>query len=503
MDKPLPNLIIIMLDQLSGALFDDQGLPAPFLHMPNIRKLAEGGLRFSKAYTGSPLCTPARGVFMTGQLPSATGIYDNAAYFPSNLPTYAHYLRLAGYQTSLVGKMHFIGADQLHGFEERLTTDIYPADFGWTPDYREPHKRIDWWYHNMDSVLEAGIATTTNQLEFDDEVAHFAKAKLYDLARGRDPRPFSITISFTHPHDPYRCRKSYWDLYEGCDALMPTIGRLQDKAYDPHSKRILESLTAFDHIPNDEQIAAARRAYFGNISMIDAHIGEILDILEQTGQQATILFTADHGDMLGERGLWFKMSFFEGSARIPIVIHGAGIEAGVCHHPVSQLDILPTLLDMIGQESEATNYKGHSLLQDQQKRPHPVMMEYMAEASCTPMVAVVDERYKYTYCLADPPQLFDLANDPHELKNLANDPNFAKICERFEQYIKDYWDLNALHQQIMQDQQRRHLVHQALTIGKTTSWEYQPFSDAGQRFMRNHMDLNVVEQNQFAPNKGQ
>ena len=109
------------------------------------------------------------------------GVYDNAAEFASDIPTYAHHLRRAGYYTCLSGKMHFVGPDQLHGFEERLTTDIYPADFGWTPDYRKPGERIDWWYHNMGSVTGAGIAEISNQMEYDDNVAHEAKMKIYDL----------------------------------------------------------------------------------------------------------------------------------------------------------------------------------------------------------------------------------------------------------------------------------------------------------------------------------
>lgn len=131
-----PNILILMVDQLNGTLFPDG--PADWLHAPNLKKLAARSTRFKNAYTASPLCAPGRAAFMSGQLPSATGVYDNAAEFASSVPTYAHHLRRAGYQTCLSGKMHFVGPDQLHGFEERLTTDIYPADFGWTPDYRKP-----------------------------------------------------------------------------------------------------------------------------------------------------------------------------------------------------------------------------------------------------------------------------------------------------------------------------------------------------------------------------
>ena len=129
---PAPNILVVMVDQLAGTFFPDG--PAPFLHAPNLRALAARSARFANAYCASPLCAPSRASFMSGLLPAATGVYDNAAEFSAEIPTFAHHLRRAGYQTCLSGKMHFVGPDQLHGFEERLTTDIYPADFGWIPD---------------------------------------------------------------------------------------------------------------------------------------------------------------------------------------------------------------------------------------------------------------------------------------------------------------------------------------------------------------------------------
>ena len=142
---------------------------------PALTELAGSGVVFDAAYTASPLCAPARASLMTGLLPSRTGTYDNAAEFSSEIPTFAHYLRGAGYRTVLAGKMHFCGPDQLHGFEERLTTDIYPADYGWTPDWDRPGDRPSW-YHDMSSVTDAGPCVRSNQLDFDDEVAFAARA---------------------------------------------------------------------------------------------------------------------------------------------------------------------------------------------------------------------------------------------------------------------------------------------------------------------------------------
>jgi choline-sulfatase len=219
-----PNVLVLMVDQLAGTFVPDG--PAAFLHAPNLRALAARSARFTNAYTASPLCAPARASFMSGLLPSRTRVYDNAAEFASDIPTFAHHLRRAGYRTCLAGKMHFVGPDQLHGFEERLTTDVYPADFGWTPDYARPGERIDWWYHNLGSVTGAGTAEITNQLEYDDEVAYHATAKLHDLSRRQDVRPWCLTVSFTHPHDPYVARQRFWDLYEDCPALLPEVAAI-------------------------------------------------------------------------------------------------------------------------------------------------------------------------------------------------------------------------------------------------------------------------------------
>ena len=180
-----PNLLLLMADQLTPRALRAYG--GKVARTPNIDALAKAGVVFDSFYCNSPLCAPSRFSFMAGQLPSRIGAYDNAAEFPADIPTFAHYLRSAGYLTLLSGKMHFCGPDQLHGFEERLTTDIYPSDFGWTPDWRHFEARPPW-YHTMDSVTQAGSCTRTNQIDFDDEVVYAARQKLFDLARGRDKR---------------------------------------------------------------------------------------------------------------------------------------------------------------------------------------------------------------------------------------------------------------------------------------------------------------------------
>lgn len=496
-----PNILIIMVDQLSGTLFPDG--PADWLHAPNLKALAARSTRFQNAYTASPLCAPGRASFMSGLLPSRTKVYDNAAEFASDIPTYAHHLRRAGYQTCLSGKMHFVGPDQMHGFEERLTTDIYPADFGWTPDYRKPGERIEWWYHNMGSVTGAGVAEITNQMEYDDEVAYNATRKIYDLARGQDARPWCLTVSFTHPHDPYVTRRKYWDLYEDCDHLLPEVPAMDYDDHDPHAQRIFDANDWRSFDITDENIRRSRRAYFANISYLDDKIGEMLAVLKDTRQEAIIVFVSDHGDMLGERGLWFKMNFYEGSARVPLMISAPDMQPGLVASPVSTLDVTPTLAALAGVSLTeiAPWVDGESLVPLGQggERTSPVLMEYAAEASYAPLVATRYGKWKYVRCALDPDQLFDLAADPHELLNLADVPAHAGTLAQLRAKSVARWDLAVFDAEVRQSQARRWVVYEALRNGDYFPWDYQPLQKASERYMRNHMNLDNVENDQRFP----
>ena len=493
-----PNILIFMVDQLNGTFFPDG--PADWLHAPNLKRLAARSTRFANAYTASPLCAPGRASFMSGLLPSRSRVYDNAAEFAADIPTYAHHLRRAGYQTCLSGKMHFVGPDQMHGFEERLTTDIYPADFGWTPDYRKPGERIDWWYHNMGSVTGAGVAEISNQMEYDDEVAYEATRKVYDLARGKDARPWCLTVSFTHPHDPYVARKKYWDLYEECAHLLPEVPAMAYEDHDPHSQRIFDANDWRKFNITEDDIRRSRRAYFANISYLDDKIGEVLEALEGTRQDKNtiILFVSDHGDMLGARGLWFKMSFYDGSARVPLMIAAPGMAPGRVDAPVSNIDVCPTLCDLAGVSIDeiAPWTEGQSLVPLGQGavREAPVAMEYAAEASYAPLVSLRQGQWKFTRCALDPDQLFDLDADPHELTNLAEDPAHAETLRRFGDMADSRWNLDAFDAQVRESQARRWIVYEALREGGYYPWDYQPLKKASERYMRNHMDLNVVEE---------
>jgi choline-sulfatase len=500
LSRTQPNILVVMYDQLAPSALGCYGNPA--VRSPHIDALASSGVVFDAAYANSPLCSPARSCMLTGQLPSATGGYDNASYWPSTIPSVAHYLRAGGYRTVLTGKMHFVGPDQLHGFEERRTTDIYPADFGWTPDWRHPEERIDWWMHNMSSVFEAGVFEVTNQLLYDDEVGHQAVRALHDIARQDDGRPFFAVASFTHPHDPYQARQRYWDLYDGIDIPMPAVSAADVRGADPHGDRLAHMCDwGTAEIP-EEAVRRARRGYLANVSYVDEWTGRLMDTLRalELADDTVVVLVSDHGDMLGERGHWYKMSFFEGSARVPLVIHTPDRFKPVrVAEPVSLVDFLPTMLDLAGlSETESVDeLAGESVLPlcdgTGASSPRTVIGEYLGEGAVAPIVMIRRGTWKFVHSPGDPDQLYDLQADPNELANLAADPAHAAAVAEFRAEVAQRWDLEALRQQVLTDQARRRLVTTALRSGRFTPWDYTPPRDDTGEYMRNHLDLYDVE----------
>ena len=491
-----PNILIIQADQLTaGALACYGGQVAKTPHMD---RLAAEGVVFDSFYTNSPLCAPSRFSMMSGQLPSAIGAYDNAADFAADIPTFAHYLRAAGYQTYLSGKMHFCGPDQLHGFEQRLTTDIYPADYGWTPDWAHFEQRLSW-YHVMNSVTEAGPCTRTNQIDFDDEVVYQARQKLFDIARSKDERPFCMVVSMTHPHDPYTTPQEYWDRYADATIDPPTVSMTFDEM-DPHSKRIHHVIGLGEKSPTAEQIIDARRAYYGSIAYVDDQVGALVKTLKDArlSDNTIVIVTSDHGDMLGERGLWFKMTFFEGGCRIPLIVHAPQHYAPhrVATH-ASLVDRLPTVVEMgTGEPFQAiVPIEGQSLVPALKGSPvrDEVIGEFMGEASIAPIIMIRRATQKFIHCPVDPDQLYDLQTDPLELHNLAQEPAYAAVVTAYRAEIAERWDLDGLHHSVLASQRRRHFVYDSLRQGRYTPWDHQPFQDATKAYIRNDQELNDLE----------
>ncbi|MBT5190612.1 MAG: choline-sulfatase [Gammaproteobacteria bacterium] len=492
-----PNILLVMADQMAAPATPWHG--NSIVKMPHLSGLAETGVVFDSAYCNSPLCAPARYVMMAGRLPTRMGALDNASEFSAEIPTFAHYLRDSDYRTVLSGKMHFCGPDQLHGFEQRLTTDIYPADFTWTPNWRDPEQKLHW-FHNMDDVLQAGQCFRSNQLDYDDEVIFNARRFLFDHARGNDERPFCLVASMIHPHDPYITLPKYWDLYEGADINLPNV-RLNEETEDIHSGRLRRIYGADEVEVSDEQIRRVRRAYYGSMSYVDEQVGALLQALRECGyaDNTIVVFTADHGDMLGERGLWYKSSFHEWSARVPLIVHApAEFSPARVDASVSLVDILPTLAT-IGNGGEEPEYftpiEGRSLIPQLSGGVghDEAIGEYFGEGVSYPMFMIRRGRYKYIGSREYPCQLFDVSADPDEVNDLVGSDTHKDIVEGFRTEMNDRWDAEAWREVAIESQDRRLAIGDILKIGVNTPWDYYPGRDYSREYVRNTVDLWELE----------
>ena len=241
--------------------------------------------------------------------------------FSSDIPTMMHFLRHAGYRNIVSGKTHFIGADQSHGFDRRLTTDIYPSDFAWSIDWR-PHVE-----HRIGTSVKklevSGLCRTNNQILFDAEVQFRAIEFLRYEALEPQEKPFFLHVSYTQPHESYQSVPKFWDLYDDVEIRLPEQG--EDAEADRHPvTRWLKIHHGIDQFPpSDHTIRASRRAYYAMITQIDEYVGEIMAELAHLGlvEDTIVLFCSDHGDMVGERGMWFKRNFYDKSVKVPLIVH--------------------------------------------------------------------------------------------------------------------------------------------------------------------------------------
>ena len=480
--KPMtsPNILLFMVDQLTSFVLNSYG--GTVCKTPHIDTLAARSTVFEHAYCPYPLCAPSRFGMMAGRLPSQIGAYDNGAELPAATPTFAHYLRLHGYYTSIAGKMHFVGPEQYHGFEERLTTEIYPADMSWTPtpDFRDFNKDEEREYtfgvSTIDTVKDAGPVVRSMQIDYDEDVIHHAGRELYTRARSDDKRPFLLTVSLTQPHDPYVTTDEYWNLYSEAGIDDPQVPFIPVQDRDEHSQSLYYHYGQDKCELSESDYRNARRGYYGMISHIDALFGRVMQALETSGlsDNTAVIFSSDHGDMIGERGMWFKKTLFNPAIQIPLIIHHPQHAPGRVSAPVSLIDIFPTLCDMAGITDINTEIQGRSLLPALQGESvtGPVFAEHIDGGTSAPRVCVIDKQMKLTLSRAYPAQLYDLAADPLELNNLAgqNHPDEARLT----QIAESKWSLDTLLDSVIRSQTERKLVDSALAKGRQERWDFVP-----------------------------
>ncbi|WP_127582923.1 arylsulfatase [Paenibacillus koleovorans] len=430
-----PNVLLLMTDQHRGDAAGCYGNPV--LETPYIDWLASRGTLFTSAYSPSPSCIPARACLLTGMDPWNTGILGTGngqgpmgVGFEHTLPGE---LSKAGYHTHGIGNLHFFPQRSLNGFHSTQLDEEGRGDPGFVSDYREwfeDNKTGD--YDIVDHGLDwnSWIARPYHAPEFIHPTNWTVNESIRFLKR-RDPsKPFFLKTSFTRPHSPYDALPYYFDLYMSKSLPRPYVGDWS-AIHDVPADAVKPD--AWRGKRSEEEIRRARAGYYGSISQIDHQIGRLMMFMRRTDllRNTIVIFTSDHGDMLGDHHLWRKTYAYEGSARIPMIIclpesHEGSIRKHV-DLPVTLQDIMPTLLDALGLDIPAS-VDGMSMM-NLIRGNRTAWREYVHGEHSTcyseeqEMQYVTDGKWKYIWFpRLGTEQLFHLSDDPEECRNLIEEP---------------------------------------------------------------------------------
>jgi choline-sulfatase len=449
------NVLFIFSDEHDPRYMGASG--HPFVQTPNLDRLAASGTRFANAYTPCPVCVPARASLATGRYVHEIGYWDNAIAYDGRVRSFGHRLQDAGMRVESIGKLHYRSAADATGFD-RQHEPMHILDgigqlWGSVRDPMPPKAGRSALYDKVGPGL-------SNYNRYDQSIETHAHAWLEARAAEPDPKPWLLMAGFVAPHMPLVVPQEYVDRYPLDRIPMPKLLPRDGHERHPWVERMA---TFWDHdatLGSDERRKLAIACYFGLITYLDERVGRLLATLDRTGLAATtrIVYSTDHGDNLGTRGLWNKDVLYRESTGIPLIIAGPDVPAGhVSRTNVSLVDLYPTFLAAMGvppRADEAT-LPGRSLLDvavapDDPRRT--VLSEYHAVGAETGAFMLARGRYKFHYYVAYPPELFDLDADPEETRNLAADPAYGEIVAQFEAELRTMLDPEAVDRRAKDDQ---------------------------------------------------
>ncbi len=446
------NLVFILSDEHNRKISSCYG--HPLVMTPNLDELAKSGTRFEAAYCNSPICVPSRASLATGRYVHETGNWDNASPYTGEPASWHALLRARGIDVVSIGKLHFRGGDDYGFSEELLPLHVVGGKGDLKGLFRKelPPKR-----GTGDLARQAGRGTST-YWEYDERIADAARQWLEKRSLSGNQNPFVLFISFVMPHFPLVAKDSYYDLYEKYD-LSSLTHRLNASPPDHPTLKRMASYFDYDAHFDDESRAAALRAYFGMVTRLDELIGAILSTLRDSSfpHDTNILYTSDHGDSLGNRGMWGKSNMYEDSVGIPMILTGKGIPAGkVVEAPVSLIDVAPTAARMAGLELSQSGFRGNSLVDIANGKiaDRVVLSEYHAAGSDTGQFMIRKDRWKYIAYVGSRPQLFNLEDDPDELVDLSSRPDCAEILAMLDGELRAICDPEMVTDKAFADQEQ-------------------------------------------------
>ncbi len=456
-----PNLLYIHSDQHSAFVTGCYGDTAA--ETPNLDRLAARGAALENVYCPSPICVPSRMSMLTGRFPHENDVWTNTHILDSGIPTFAHAMGAAGYDPVLIGRMHSVGPDQLHGYSQRLVGDHGPnypggggANHGMLHGTAGP-SRV--------SIRKSGIGQSAYQVH-DEDVTASAVGYLDRLGvqsrAGTMSKPFSLSVGFMLPHQPFVARREDFERFAGRVPPPQTPAAFTDDLH-PHFNKWRQDCGIVD-VP-DQEIQRARTAYWALVYRMDVMIGQILEALKVNGfeDDTLVIYSSDHGEQVGEHGLWWKQTFYDDSAKVPAIVAWPGriSEGSRIGRVVSSLDINATMIEALGGPPLPTS-RGRSLLPLFEDAGDPnwedvAFSEYCTDSGCLQRMIRTGD-WKLSYYHGQPSQLFNITEDPQETNDRIEDPELSDLVKELTDRVLEGWDPEVVWQRIQMKQKETHVL---------------------------------------------
>ena len=443
-----PNILVIMTDQHSkhflGCADND------LVRTPNLDRLAAQGMRFTNTYCGAPVCVPSRMSFMTARTPSRNRVWGNHHILSSGIPTWAHALGASGYETALIGRMHFVGSDHRHGFEHRPIGEYSAHHPGMSVQGGNQWTKYSGITSGQDraAVEIAGKGTTSYQW-YDEQVTATACDYLAAHSNQAD-RPFAALVGYVLPHCPFVAPAELFDYY---------YDRVPIPEIEPHQPPTVQRYRAHRRILEPplpaERIRVALASYYALCDYSDQLIGQVLDAVDKNGltEHTLVIYASDHGEMAGAHGCWWKSCYYEGSAGVPLIMRQPGVipEGTVSDAVCNLMDLGPTMIEVAGAQP-LPNIDGRSMKSLLDGRPNEDWVDEtfselvdFQSGGGDPLPSRMIRAGKWKYWEHGdpeglPPALFDLEADPDEINDLGQDPAYASLCEKLSTRLREHWD---------------------------------------------------------------
>lgn len=471
------NTLVILSDEHNKRVTGCYG--HPMIKTPHLDRLAARGTRYTSAYTNCPICVPARASFATGRYVHQIRYWDNAIAYDGRVPSWGHRLMEQGYRVSSIGKLHYLNSEaRRNGFDEEILPlhivngvgDLLGLIRDELP-VRPGSKKLG---------PEAGRGES-EYTRYDREIAAATQDWLAKAAARPAGKPWVLYVGFVSPHFPLIAPPEFYDLYPEDQVPWPLMYGRDERPSHPFTDAMRKCL-CYDDEFDAPMVKRAIAAYFGLVSFLDDNIGKILSTLEATGLAANtrVIYSSDHGDNLGTRGMWGKSTMYEESAGIPMIMAGPDVPQGkVCDVPVTLADVYPTLIESAGAKRDPrdADLPGRSLVAiangDQPQRT--ILSEYHAAGAMCGAYMIRHGKYKYIHYTGLPPMLFDLEADPHERDDLGRNAALAGVVAECEAALRKVVDPEAVDKAAMADQRAQIAKHGGKeAILKMGTFRYSP-----------------------------